>query len=82
MYDSSRDVDAVIVQAGWHLHTRDGDDLGEVVAADQARLVVLHEGERWQFATDLLREQEEAEMRATLDLSAAQAERVAERSGA
>jgi hypothetical protein len=77
MYERTHDVSAVIVQPGWRVFTRDGEDLGEVVAADQQRLVVDHDGQRWQFATDLLSSQEEPEMRATLDASAAQAERLA-----
>jgi hypothetical protein len=75
------DVAAVIVQAGWRLYTRDGEDLGEVISATQQHIVVAHDGEHWQFATDLLREQQERELRATLDVSAVQAERVAERVG-
>lgn len=81
MYERTRDVSAVIVQPRWRVFSRDGEDLGEVITADQQRLVVDHDGERWQFATDLLRSQEESEMRATLDVSAEQAERLARQAG-
>lgn len=81
MYERVNVVSAVVVQPGWRVLTRDGEELGSVVRADQHRLVVDHDGERWQFASDLLRSQEEAELRATLDVSAAQADRVAERIG-
>lgn len=77
MYERTHDVSAVTVRPGWRVFTRDGEDLGEVIAADQQRLVVDHDGQRWQFATDLLSSQEESEKRATLDASAAQAERLA-----
>ena len=37
MYEKSHDVAAVIVQAGWHLYTRDGEELGEVISATLGR---------------------------------------------
>jgi hypothetical protein len=69
------DTSAVLVQPGWHLYSKDGEALGEVVAADPTRIILRPEGaddERIEIRTDTLIEQEEAEMRARISLDASE----------
>lgn len=81
MFDTTHDADTVLVQAGWRLYSRDGADLGEVLGADQRRLIIAGDdvGDRWQLSTGLLQSQEEGEMRASLEVNAENVERAAEK---
>lgn len=67
------DTNAVLVQPGWHLFSKDGEALGEVVAADEKRIILRPERDadgRIEISTDTLIEQEEPEMRARISLMA------------
>lgn len=65
--------DPVLVQAGWEVLSRDGESLGEVLGADRVRFLVReddHATRRLEIPTDLVVEQEPAEMRARIAIDA------------
>ena len=59
--------DPVLVQAGWEVLSRDGKSLGEVLGADRDRFLIReadHATRRLEIPTELVVEQEPAEIRA------------------
>jgi len=81
MLETTQDADPILVQAGWRLYSRDGADLGEVLGADQRRIIIAGDDldDRWQLSTGLLQSQEEGEMRASLEINAENVERAAKK---
>lgn len=62
-----------LVQPGWHIYSRDGLLIGEVLVADERFMHVRLEGEgdrNVEIDTDTIVEQEEPEMRARISLTA------------
>ena len=62
--------DVLLVQTGWHIFSRDGEPIGEVLRVDGYFVDVDHSGSRIKVPTDLVTEQEEGEMRARLSVDA------------
>lgn len=64
-------ADVVHVQPGWHVFSRRGEALGEVIAVDGKDILLRGVGPgapRYLIQADALIEQEEAEMRARVSL--------------
>lgn len=70
MDPSTDQRDVVLVQPGWHIYSRDGESLGEVLQVNQDTVDLDRSGSRIKLSTDLLVEQEEGEMRARLSVDA------------
>lgn len=66
--------DPIRLQAGWQVFSRDGIDLGEVLGAGQDRFLIRAEGHatrRFQLPTELIAQEEPAQMRAQIRIDAA-----------
>lgn len=84
MMDMTERMRPSLVQAGWAIFSRDGEYLGDVLGADQDRLLLPEPGEpegRLELPTDLVLEEEPAEMRARISLDEAEVNAAHERIG-
>ena len=74
MHDDPARTGAILVQAGWHIYSKDGEMLGEVIVVNEQLMHIHLEGtgdERsLELGTDTIIEQDEPEMRARISLTA------------
>lgn len=72
MTDLTDRVRPSLVQAGWAIYSRDGGYLGDVLGADRDRLLLPQPENprgRLELSTELVLEEEPAEMRARISLT-------------
>lgn len=72
MMDMSDMVRPSLVQSGWAIYSRDGAYLGDVLGADRDRFLLREPTDpdaRLELSTELVLEEEPAEMRARISLA-------------
>lgn len=80
MYEHDHERPHSSVLAGWHIYSRDGESLGEVIGADADRFLIRGQGPyRLQLSTDTIVEQDQDDMCARISIATAEVEQIATR---